>query len=509
MAPEQQAAVAAVEQGASVPQAVDGRADVYSLGLLLQELLGGEPAAVPGLRRRNVQVTTGLADMLARCLAPDPRDRYADAAALAADLRRYLADLPLRGVRNRSWAERWRKWRRRRPLAPAMLGFLIAFGVVAGMVLAYFGRQLDKARLALREGHDQFAGQHYGRAKEAWRRGLALAEDVPFARGLAMDLRNRLRLVDQAQAALELHVIAERVRTLTGSDHYSPGAWKLMDSCRTIWERRDIITDRLGSFPEAGLREQIQADLLDIAVLGAQLRVQLAPPGQAGTEHSEALLVLDQAELLFGPNLVIYSERQRHARALGLAEMSEAAARQGSVLAPRNAWEHLTLGRARYQAGEHAEAAVHFDRALALEPRSFWATFYKAKCAFRRRDHQEALLGFTACLALAPEQAWCWHNRGLVLGAIGKLDRALADFDRALELDDALGSAALARAWLHLRAGRYSKALADLDRAEKHGASPTVVHFSRALVFVAQGNGQAAAKSVRKALGPTGPDRLP
>src|SRR3712207_6936721 len=42
-------------------------------------------------------------------------ERYPTAQALADDLRRHLTDQPLAGVSNRSLAERWRKWRRRRP----------------------------------------------------------------------------------------------------------------------------------------------------------------------------------------------------------------------------------------------------------------------------------------------------------------------------------------------------------------------------------------------------------
>ena len=68
-------------------------------------------------RLRNPPVSAGLADIVDKCLAKRPSDRYGDAALLADDLRRQMSDLPLRGVPNRSIAERWRKWRRRRPAA--------------------------------------------------------------------------------------------------------------------------------------------------------------------------------------------------------------------------------------------------------------------------------------------------------------------------------------------------------------------------------------------------------
>jgi serine/threonine protein kinase len=117
MAPEQARAVTEVEQGRPISQAVDGRADMYALGVVLYESLAGIRPGRAGelvpLRHRNGHVSTGLADIIYKCLAAEPGNRYPDSDALAADLRRHLADLPLRGVPNRSWAERWRKWRRR------------------------------------------------------------------------------------------------------------------------------------------------------------------------------------------------------------------------------------------------------------------------------------------------------------------------------------------------------------------------------------------------------------
>src|SRR5205085_8844896 len=112
MAPEQAAAVRAIRLGGAVAAAVDVRADVYALGVLLTEVLR-HPAVGPEAGR----APAGLTDILDRCTAADPAARYPTAAVLAADLRRHLADLPLKGVRNRSLAERWGKWRRRRPAA--------------------------------------------------------------------------------------------------------------------------------------------------------------------------------------------------------------------------------------------------------------------------------------------------------------------------------------------------------------------------------------------------------
>ena len=117
MAPEQELAIVAVASGRPILEPVDGRADIYALGGLLSMALGGEIPPPVGqlarvLPRANPQVGVALARILEKCLARDPRDRYADAAALAAELRRHLAGQPLPGVPRSGLVERLRKWRR-------------------------------------------------------------------------------------------------------------------------------------------------------------------------------------------------------------------------------------------------------------------------------------------------------------------------------------------------------------------------------------------------------------
>src|SRR5262249_5494956 len=245
------------------------------------------------------------------------------------------------------------------------------------------------------------------------------------------------------------------------------------------------------------LEQQIQTDMLDLAILWSDLRVRRAATRDKVAAHEGALAVLAEAEGLLGNNGILDRERRVHARALGNAP---AAARVHSDKPARTAWEHVGLGRAFFRAGDLSVALERFSRAVEMEPASFWGNFYKGKCAFQLGNYQDAVMAFQSCVVLAPERAWCYYNRALASAALGRLDAALLDFNRTLELDPGLAEAARDRGLLHFREKRYSAALVDFDLALDRGADAGAIHYHKALIFLDTGDRARATDNLNRAL---------
>jgi len=127
-------------------RAADARGDVYGLGATLYELLtlkppvcGDTPAelmkqladGVPVPPRRvNPAVPRDLETIVLKALAREPDRRYATAGEMAADLRAFLDDRPIR-ARRETLAGRAARWCRRNPAVASL-----SFTTVAALVLA-------------------------------------------------------------------------------------------------------------------------------------------------------------------------------------------------------------------------------------------------------------------------------------------------------------------------------------------------------------------------------------
>ncbi len=138
---------------------VDAKSDVYSLGVVLYEALTGErpfhgnrrllllqvleDEPLPP-RRLDESIPRDLETICLTALQKAPAGRYADARALADDLRCFLAGEPVRARRLSFLVHAWR-WARREPLAASLVSAGVLGSVLGFAHLSSLSRELVRS----------------------------------------------------------------------------------------------------------------------------------------------------------------------------------------------------------------------------------------------------------------------------------------------------------------------------------------------------------------------------
>jgi serine/threonine protein kinase/WD40 repeat protein len=210
----------------------DARSDVYSLGLTLYELLALRPAfdekdrprlikqvtsAEPvRLGKVNPKVPRDLETIVQKAIDRDPRQRYATAAELGADLQRFVEDEPIQA--RRMWlGERVARWcRRNRAVAgllAAVLLLLLVVAVGSSVFALRLQEELGHRRLAERDQLEKLftaqvaearARRYSGRSGQRFKSLEAIQKAVKLARQLEKPPETFDELRNEAIAAVSL-----------------------------------------------------------------------------------------------------------------------------------------------------------------------------------------------------------------------------------------------------------------------------------------------------------------
>lgn len=546
------------------PEGVDHRADIYGLGVVLYESLSGcRPFAPPArggslidalqraaeertgrlvmLREIEPDVPPALDRVVARCLAPDPRDRYQSAGELAADLRAVADDQPLVHAREplSSRVGGWMR-RKRRGLAVAaalMLALVASTLIVVGATIGYLFVLVGNSEIVqgqIERGDDSLERHDYVTAQRQFESAQDLAtrfgrldarnypsstpSDSPTFRDIFRKLGSLQPARDfnelkneaivkgtaaerhaQAEAdAAKLHAAADRLRfrLLLELGGFPDTSKEIRDALGLFyvleqpdWTKLDHKYGLLKDQEKERLREEVNA-LMFVWVAAmdrAAARGGSADPRRARAV-SEPVAYCDRA-LVFaepkGPWRALRARLERHG---DLGRPGEDPTDDSLEGEPREVQSEdsplaaFQWGLLEFWAGRKPRSIDWMRRAVMIRGDDYWLHYSLAFILDDAGMTDEALQHYNTAEALEPRSPYVRFTRARLYRKKGKWLEALSDFDFALEAfgDRPEGRRIrVERGYLYQTLGRFAEARVEYDEVIRANAQDDLGRAAR------------------------------
>jgi serine/threonine-protein kinase len=516
----------APEQARGEKSAIGPATDVYALGAILYELLTGRPpfradTATATLRqvvdeepasptRLNSRGPRDLETICLKCLQKGPAERYASAAALSDDLRRFVRGEPI-AARPPGALERAAKWARRRPATAALLaaGLLMLAGVTSAAVW-YAG---DRARLRAearsrgREANDSLdVAETNLKSLRAQLddpiRVHELLSDIDHWQAMTQQARQSWRQAVSASVGEEVRVAEEtlaRIRAVEVAVQGEEAAYQLAKDLDDIAVAAFASTD----VSQSQRRKAIAEYERHFSKHGLDLRepktARFASAIRSSPVRFALIAALDNWALLAG--IIKWNERREslsrgsaleHGKPAAviedpllarLLELTRAADpdpwrdrfRDPAVRADRAALTRLAdeadvgrqsptilaaLGWSLFANG--ADPTALFERALLDHPRDFWLNRH---ALMRRKDPGAAIGLALSALAVRPQSTVVYCTLAWNLQERGNWRAALAAANRAIEINPIDPNGYVLRGLAQREQKDLPAAIADFQRA--------------------------------------------
>jgi serine/threonine protein kinase len=388
---------ASPEQASGRHAEVDVRSDVYSLGVVLYQLVTGQfPYATTGapaevlsaiqsaepVRPRSVAhgIDRDLETIVLKCLGKDPARRYPSVGELAQDLRRYLQREPIEARRDSRWYVLRRTLLRNRIVAALVAGLvLLTSSSSIALWILYRGKAAEYSRA---ESQRIAAETACDRAQKAASKadavtsflGTMLASPDP-ERGQGYEVR----VVDvlkraSGQAAVEFKNqpgVEIAIRRALGESYFGLGRYAeaeaeysagLRTARRSLGENHP---DARGLHSGLGATYWIQGKLAEAEpLMRAAMEMELREHGE---NHIDSIVMLDNLAAILKRTGRQDEALQLNRRAFAAAERTLGTKHETT----RNCLSNLAFGMD--VAGYHSEAEALYRRAVEMDRSTTWA----------------------------------------------------------------------------------------------------------------------------------------
>ena len=193
---------------------------------------------------------------------------------------------------------------------------------------------------------------------------------------------------------------------------------------------------------------------------------------------------------------------------------AEASLRRALALRPDDLATTVRLGRLAVDAGRLDEAERRFEAALELDPESAAALAGLGRIAYERGRHGRAVELFERALELQPEATSLHHRLGLAYRALGDLERARVHLELnrhdPVSFPDPLvaglapllrgASVQIHRGTAAMKAGDLDRALAEYRAAAELDPQDPKAHYNLGVVMLRKGERERAIRHLERAV---------
>ncbi|HEY6285729.1 MAG TPA: tetratricopeptide repeat protein, partial [Ktedonobacteraceae bacterium] len=143
------------------------------------------------------------------------------------------------------------------------------------------------------------------------------------------------------------------------------------------------------------------------------------------------------------------------------------------------------VGKGLGQERKYTESIRFLNRAIELNSDYTWAYIVRGLTYYEDlKEYQRAIADYNRAIELDPSNAAGYNNRGLVYDNLKQYDQAIADYDRSIELEPFRVGAYYNRGIAYRDLKEYQRAIADYNRAIELDHTYVQAYYSRGYAYL-------------------------